>query len=200
MRPTHAWEPCLMSQIWRWSIKLICNESWTYMCPHIYNMYGIYVIAALVKWIQYSLVPRLQLFIISSTLTENLGRDLGAKLLLLHIHALSNLQKCTLPTILSVYFLNFLQLHHRLKPGEAMTFNNRRFIHSRTAFKLNGGMRHLQVLLMLVITVECIMCLLHTVILTNCLHTLLCISVVMGLCFRFWFYNYFHYSHGFLTL
>lgn len=115
----------------------------------------------------------------------NLGRDLGAKLMLLHIHALSNLQKCTLPTILSVYFLNFLQLHHRLKPGEAMTFNNRRFIHSRTAFKLNGGMRHLQVLLMLVITVECIMCLLHTVILTNCLHTLLCISVVKGLCFRF---------------
>ena len=69
-----------------------------------------------------------------------------------------------------------------------MTFNNRRFIHSRTAFKLNGGMRHLQVLvalLMLVITVECIMCLLHTVILTNCLHTLLSISVVKGLCFKF---------------
>ena len=68
------------------------------------------------------------------------------------------LAKMYSPNDLSVYCLHFLQLHHRLKPGEAMTFNNRRFIHSRTAFKLNGGMRHLQVLLMLVITVECIVC------------------------------------------
>ena len=40
----------------------------------------------------------------------------------------------------------FMQLTHRLEPGEAMTFNNRRFLHSRNAFRLNGGIRHLQVL------------------------------------------------------
>ena len=40
----------------------------------------------------------------------------------------------------------FMQLTHLLKPGEAMTFNNRRFLHSRNAFKSNGGIRHLQVL------------------------------------------------------
>ena len=78
------------------------------------------------------------------------------------IHACTfELAKTYSPSELSVYRLNFLQLHHRLKPGEAMTFNNRRFIHSRTAFKLNGGMRHLQVLvalLMCVITLECIVC------------------------------------------
>lgn len=38
-----------------------------------------------------------------------------------------------------------LKLYHRLKPGEAITFNNRRFVHSRTGFKLNGGSRHLEV-------------------------------------------------------
>ena len=38
-----------------------------------------------------------------------------------------------------------LQLYHRLQSGEALTFNNRRMVHSRTRFKLNGGVRHLQV-------------------------------------------------------
>ena len=39
----------------------------------------------------------------------------------------------------------YIQLCHRLQPGEAMTFNNRRVLHSRTAIQLNGGVRHLQV-------------------------------------------------------
>ena len=45
----------------------------------------------------------------------------------------------------SVSSLLSCQLYHRLQPGEAMTFNNRRMAHSRTGFKLNGGVRHLQV-------------------------------------------------------
>ena len=39
----------------------------------------------------------------------------------------------------------FLQLFHRLQPGEAVTLNNRRFLHSRTLINLNGGQRFLQV-------------------------------------------------------
>lgn len=38
-----------------------------------------------------------------------------------------------------------LQLYHRLEPGEAMTFNNRRMLHSRAAFQTNGGVRHFKV-------------------------------------------------------
>ena len=33
----------------------------------------------------------------------------------------------------------------RLEPGQALTFNNRRCVHGRTAIKLNGGKRYLQV-------------------------------------------------------
>ena len=65
---------------------------------------------------------------------------------------------CVLPT--SMYAVNFtvdqsdhcmsiytpcLQLCHRLKAGEVLTVNNRRILHSRCGFKLNGGVRHLQV-------------------------------------------------------
>ena len=38
-----------------------------------------------------------------------------------------------------------LQLIHMLKPGEAITFNNRRILHGRTSIELNGGVRHLEV-------------------------------------------------------
>ena len=34
---------------------------------------------------------------------------------------------------------------HRLRPGEAIITNNRRVLHGREAFVLNGGERHLQV-------------------------------------------------------
>lgn len=44
---------------------------------------------------------------------------------------------------LHVYLL--FQLFHRLKAGEVLTINNRRILHSRRGFKLNGGARHLQV-------------------------------------------------------
>ena len=42
--------------------------------------------------------------------------------------------------------LLFLQMVHRLEPGEMMTFNNRRMLHGRNLFKQNGGLRHLQVI------------------------------------------------------
>ena len=42
-------------------------------------------------------------------------------------------------------FLFYMKIVHRLLPGEALTFNNRRVLHSRTPMKLNGGVRHLQV-------------------------------------------------------
>ena len=45
----------------------------------------------------------------------------------------------------NVVFFYTIQLYHRLKPGEALTYNNRQFLHSRTAFELNGGMRYFQV-------------------------------------------------------
>ena len=102
MRPTHAWRPCLMSQIWRWSITCFAAHMQWIMNIRVYTHLqhvGIYVIAAIVKLIQYSPVPRLQIFFISNTLTENLGRDLGTELMLVQMHALSNLQKHTLPTI-----------------------------------------------------------------------------------------------------
>ena len=44
-----------------------------------------------------------------------------------------------------IYFFNVFQMYHRLSPGEALFFNNRRVVHGRTKFKLNGGVRHLQV-------------------------------------------------------
>ena len=37
-----------------------------------------------------------------------------------------------------------LKLQHRLKPGDCFIFNNHRMIHSRNAFNLNGGKRHLR--------------------------------------------------------
>ena len=38
-----------------------------------------------------------------------------------------------------------LKIVHRLQPGEAVTFNNRRVMHKRTPIGFNGGVRHLQV-------------------------------------------------------
>jgi len=32
----------------------------------------------------------------------------------------------------------------RLNPGECLIFNNRRMLHGRTKFELNGGTRHLE--------------------------------------------------------
>ena len=37
------------------------------------------------------------------------------------------------------------QLRFYLNPGDVQTFNNKRFAHGREEFKLNGGVRHLQV-------------------------------------------------------
>jgi len=51
------------------------------------------------------------------------------------------------------WVVRLMQIYHRLEPGEAITLNNRRFLHSRTAFKTNGGKRHLQVL---VTTLACV--------------------------------------------
>ena len=42
---------------------------------------------------------------------------------------------------------------HRLRPGDALCFNNRRMAHSRNAFQLNGGERHLRVSLLMLMTV-----------------------------------------------
>lgn len=36
------------------------------------------------------------------------------------------------------------RLGRRLRPGEALCFNNRRMAHSRNSFELNGGERHLR--------------------------------------------------------
>ena len=38
-----------------------------------------------------------------------------------------------------------MKLIHRLQPGEVITLNNRRILHGRQSFQLNGGARHLQV-------------------------------------------------------
>ena len=47
--------------------------------------------------------------------------------------------------IITCFSNSLMQLHHRLKPGEVMTFNNRRVLHGRNEFSLRGGQRHLQV-------------------------------------------------------
>jgi len=47
-----------------------------------------------------------------------------------------------------------MQIYHRLDPGDAITLNNRRFLHSRTAFKTNGGKQHLQVLVATLVCVQ----------------------------------------------
>lgn len=39
---------------------------------------------------------------------------------------------------------SLLKVQHRLRPGELLVFNNRRVLHGRNAFTLNGGTRHLQ--------------------------------------------------------
>ena len=38
-----------------------------------------------------------------------------------------------------------MKLTYRLQPGEVITLNNRRILHGKQAFQLNGGVRHLQV-------------------------------------------------------
>jgi gamma-butyrobetaine dioxygenase len=35
-------------------------------------------------------------------------------------------------------------IEHRLQPGELVSFNNRRILHGRRGFSLNGGVRHIQ--------------------------------------------------------
>ena len=46
---------------------------------------------------------------------------------------------------LSVVFISVFQLEARLQPGDMVVFNNRRMVHGRKNFQLNGGSRHLQV-------------------------------------------------------
>jgi hypothetical protein len=36
-------------------------------------------------------------------------------------------------------------VEQRLQPGDLVTFNNRRVLHARNSFDLNGGIRHLKV-------------------------------------------------------
>lgn len=42
-------------------------------------------------------------------------------------------------------YLGFSQLEFKMVPGDLLSFNNRRVLHGRNAFTLNGGIRHLQV-------------------------------------------------------
>ena len=42
-------------------------------------------------------------------------------------------------------FWCIVQIHNRPQPGDVLTLNNRRVLHSRTVFTLNGGVRHIQV-------------------------------------------------------
>ena len=42
--------------------------------------------------------------------------------------------------------LNDLQMEYRLEKGDLVTFNNRRILHARNGFDLNGGGRHLKVM------------------------------------------------------
>ena len=61
----------------------------------------------------------------------------------------SPLKVCTIySNMYSLFIVHFLvsdKLTHRLKPGEALLLNNRRVLHSRNSFKLNGGSRYIQV-------------------------------------------------------
>ena len=45
---------------------------------------------------------------------------------------------------MAIVFSN-LQHKFRLQPGDVLSVNNRRCVHARTALKLNGGQRFLQV-------------------------------------------------------
>ena len=53
---------------------------------------------------------------------------------------MDNLKKTV---VLTVYFLD-LKVLYKLKQGEAVCFNNRRVLHGRKGFQLNG-IRHFQV-------------------------------------------------------
>ena len=64
-----------------------------------------------------------------------------AKLFLLYQLTWEYLYISTLRIFLSV----FGQMEFRLKPGELLTFNNRRILHARNKFELNGGKRLLEV-------------------------------------------------------
>ena len=44
----------------------------------------------------------------------------------------------------------FLQIYHRLTPGEVMTVDNWRMVHGRTEIKANGGIRQMEVSKLLV--------------------------------------------------
>lgn len=52
---------------------------------------------------------------------------------------------CHMTIMLYIFYITWLQLTHRLLPGETLTFNNLRMLHARTAFQLNGGQRHFEV-------------------------------------------------------
>ena len=49
-------------------------------------------------------------------------------------------------------------LQFRLLPGQLITFNNRRILHGRNSFSSKGGVRHLQVHILLMIIHIIIMC------------------------------------------
>ena len=48
-------------------------------------------------------------------------------------------------TMSTVIIISLIQIKHRFRPGDLIAFNNRRVLHARNGFKLNGGVRHLQV-------------------------------------------------------
>ena len=41
--------------------------------------------------------------------------------------------------------LGCIKIYHRFQPGDIISFNNRRILHGRERFDLNGGVRHLDV-------------------------------------------------------
>lgn len=49
----------------------------------------------------------------------------------------------TLSLLNEIYFV--FQINMKLKPGDLLAFNNRRILHGRKEFELNGGVRYLQV-------------------------------------------------------
>ena len=51
--------------------------------------------------------------------------------------------------MVNIFYLLLKQIIYHVSPGETLFFNNRRFVHSRTGFKLNGGVRHFNVSLVL---------------------------------------------------
>ena len=55
-----------------------------------------------------------------------------------------NRKACYVRSSVNVHVL-LMQLEKRLEEGEMLSFNNRRVLHARRGFELNGGVRHMQV-------------------------------------------------------